>query len=311
MSEALKILIVDDDPVIRTLLEKYLASTHSVHGAENGIMALELLRQHDSDIDLILCDIDMPELDGLGLLKRLRIEFPDIGVIMISGSTDTRTAIRAIREGAYDYISKPIGELDEVAIVIQRWQQQQGLEAKLARYAMLHREMMKNMKNRSFLAVDVAGSGQIKQGEDPFIVQFVFKAYQDYIESIVNTHNGTVHSTSGDGAMACFEQPADAVAAARQILSELDKFNFEQNQLERDFRLRIGIHTGQVVINTDGKINEMFAESLDIAGHIQKNANVNSLSISEETLRKLDNPSGFNSSDKEVDGARLFNLEAV
>ena len=311
MTDELKILVVDDDPVIRTLLEKYLASTHTVHCAENGVRALETLRQQNGAIDLMLCDIEMPELDGLGLLKRLRVEFPDIGVIMISGSADTRTAIDAIRKGAYDYISKPIGELEEISIVIQRWQQQQGLEAKLAQYAMLHREMMKNMKTRTFLAVDVAGSGQIKQGEDPFIVQFVFKAYQDFIESIVNKQHGTVHSTSGDGAMACFEKAEDAVAAARQVLSELDAFNEEQNQLERNFRLRIGVHTGQVVINTDGQINEMFAESLDIAGHIQKNASENSLAISEVTLQQLDNKSGFNSSDKEVDGARLFELETV
>jgi CheY-like chemotaxis protein len=311
MTEALKILIVDDDPVIRTLLRNYLVTRYNVSCAENGAEALEVVRQAGGELQLVLSDIEMPGLDGLGLLKCLRAEFPDIGVIMISGSADTRIAITAIRQGAYDYITKPIDELDEVDITIQRWQNQQSLETKLARYAMLHREMMKSMKTRTFLAVDVAESGKIKQGEDPFISQFVFQAYQNYIESIVRENHGAVQGTSGDGAMACFVNAADAVAAARQILSELETFNSKQNQLGRKFRLRIGVHTGQVMVNKDGKINEMFAESLDIAGHIQKNSSENTLSISEATLQQLDNPSGFNSSDKQVDGTRLFELKTV
>ena len=308
MSNELKILVVDDDPVIRTLLERFLSPRYDVSCANNGKLGLEALKEND-DIDLVLCDIDMPEMDGITMLKLLRTEFPDVGAIMISGSTDTRTAIKAIREGAYDYISKPFSEFEEIDIVIGRWRQQQSLETKLAQYATLHREMMQNMKIRTFLAVDVVGSGKVKQGEDPFIVQFVFKAYQDFVESIVVKHNGTIHSTSGDGAMACFEHASDAVAAGDQILSDLSAFNSEKNQLNDDFQLRLGVHTGQVVIDKNGHINEMFAESLDIAGHIQKAAKENSLTISENTLKQLSSTSGFVPCEKEVDGISLFDLD--
>jgi CheY-like chemotaxis protein len=309
MNKDLIILIVDDDPVIRTLLEKFLTSKHTVLCAENGLQAKAILSQRKDIVDLLLCDIEMPEMDGVSLLKHVRKDYPKMGVIMISGSSDTRTAITAMREGAYDYITKPFSEVEEVELVIQRWQKQQSMEAKLAQYAILHKEMLKNRKRRTFLAVDVAGSGKIKQGEDPFIVQFVFKAYQDFLKSIVEKHHGTIHSTSGDGAMACFETAEDAVAAARQILTDLVTFNSESNQLEGNFRVRVGIHTGYVVINESGDINDMFAEALDIAGHIQKNAHENSLAISEDTLHQLNDPSGFRSSDKEVDGNLLFDLE--
>lgn len=311
MVNKLNILIVDDDAVIRTLLSRYLSPKYTVSTAEHGASALEILSHQTEPVDLVLCDIDMPEIDGLTLLRRIRADYPRIGVIMISGSTDTRTAVCALREGAYDYITKPFLEIEEVDIVIQRWQQQQSLEAKLAQYAALQREMMQNMKIRTFLSIDVVGSGEIKQGEDPFIVQFVFKAYQNFVEKLVEVNGGSIHSTSGDGAMACFERASDAVEAARQILDNMEVFNAQENQLERNFRLRMGIHTGQVVINSDGKINDMFAESLDIAGHIQKDASENSLTISEKTLNQLEDISGFVSRNKELDGTRLFDMSAA
>jgi len=306
MSNELTILVVDDDPVIRTLLEKYLASGHKVLSAENGLIALDILEQKTNDIDLIFSDIEMPQLDGMALLETIRTQYPELCVIMISGSADTSTAVSALRKGAYDYISKPFGELEELDIIIKRWQQQQSLEAKLDQYASLHKEMMRNMKTRTFLAVDVAGSTKIKKGEDPFIVQYTFKAYQDFIAAIVENHRGAIHSTSGDGAMACFTDVSDALDASSQILSDLGSFNLKQSDLKRDFVLRIGIHTGQIIIKTDGHINEMFSESLDIAGHIQKGADKNNATISEAALDALGDTSGFKSIDKKIDGNSLY-----
>lgn len=309
MTTQLKILVVDDDNVIRTILMRFLARDCAVHGACDGQEALSILERNDPHIDLVLCDIEMPKLDGLQVLRTVRSQYPQTGMIMISGSADTRTAVQAIRDGAYDYITKPFHDIEEVAFTIQRWKKQQSLETKLNQYASLHREMMKNMKTRTFLAVDVSGSKELKFGEDPFIVQYSFKAYQDFIEARTKAFGGLIHSTSGDGAMACFETATDAISAAQSILAELPQFNLEANQLKKEFRLRLGLHTGKALLGSDGKISEMFAETLDIAGHLQKEAEENNILISDETVRSVNKPGFFKPAQMEIDGIRTFHLQ--
>ncbi len=311
MSEPLHILIVDDDDVIRTLLIRFLEKEHTLFCARNGAEALDILQAHQAEIDLVLCDIEMPQVNGLEVLKTVRSQYPGIDIIMISGSANTRVAVQAIREGAYDYISKPFHDIEEVSFTIQRWKKQQSLESKLSEYASLYREMMKNMKIRTFLAVDVSGSTSIKNGEDPFIVHYSFKAYQEFIESTVKAFGGTIHNTSGDGAMACFEQADDAVGAAQQILADIGAFNSQKNQLDHEFKLRIGLHTGEVLINSDGIVSEMFAESLDIAGHLQKSADENGVLASDAAVVAVSDPAIFEPAGLKVDGLATFRLGSL
>ena len=304
----MNILVVDDDNVIRTILMRFLSRDFTVHGASDGEEALAILERDDLTVDLVLCDIEMPKLDGLQVLRTVCAQYPQTGMIMISGSADTRTAVQAIRDGAYDYITKPFHDIEEVAFTIQRWKKQQSLETKLNQYASLHREMMKNMKIRTFLAVDVSGSKALKLGEDPFIVQYSFKAYQDFIESKVKSHGGLIHSTSGDGAMACFATAGDAISTAQEILADLSRFNREANQLQQEFRLRMGLHTGKALLGSDGMVSEMFAETLDIAGHLQKGAGENDVLVSDDTVRELNNSDLFKPAELKVDGTKTFHL---
>jgi CheY-like chemotaxis protein len=311
LPENLTLLVVDDDSVVRLLLEEVLSKSYKVLTAEDGVQAWELIQGGESEIHVVLSDLEMPGLDGLGLLKRIAAEFPAICVIMLSGSSDISLAVQAMRKGAHDYIAKPFSDLEELEIMVERWFHQQSLEQKLAQYATLHRDMMRNMKTRTFAALDVVGSKGIKKDQDPFLVQFSFAAYHDFVADIVQQHEGVIHGTAGDGIMTCFESASAAVNGMVQILSQLSAFNGKRNQLSKDFALRIGMHTGSVIVEKNGRINEMFSETLDIAGHIQKAAAKDSLVVSEATLGNLEKKEGFVQTNEAIDEFAVYAFSAT
>lgn len=112
------ILIVDDDQAIRELLAEGLASFgHQALVASGAAEALDLVRRQP--IRLVLSDIDMPGTDGMQLLRLLKDHDADLDVIMVTGAIDAGTAVRAIRQGAADYVTKPFN-LEEVQIVVER-----------------------------------------------------------------------------------------------------------------------------------------------------------------------------------------------
>ncbi|WP_432670029.1 sigma-54-dependent transcriptional regulator [Flavobacterium sp. SM2513] len=103
-----KILIIEDEPAIRRVLNKILSEendSYQVEEAEDGLVGMEKIK--NTDYDLILCDIKMPKMDGVEVLEATKKIKPEIPVVMISGHGDMETAINTMRMGAFDYISKP------------------------------------------------------------------------------------------------------------------------------------------------------------------------------------------------------------
>ncbi|MDF1537125.1 MAG: response regulator [bacterium] len=103
----LSILIVEDDALVRSMVADHLRSRGvRVTQAKDGFEALELLS--DSSYDLILTDIVMPRMDGIEMLRRLRLRLPDQAVMIMTSSHDVAHSIEAMRLGAADYILKPM-----------------------------------------------------------------------------------------------------------------------------------------------------------------------------------------------------------
>jgi len=112
------ILLVDDEPLVRRSLSELLTlEGYVVTAATNGSEALNILRNYPADI--IITDIKMPEMDGIKLLRNIKKERLDIPVIIITGYGSIESAVEAIKEGAYDYITKPIID-NEIKLVIER-----------------------------------------------------------------------------------------------------------------------------------------------------------------------------------------------
>lgn len=113
-----RILIVDDEPVIREVLNERLSSAgFECHIARNSREALGKI--HEFNYDLVLSDIAMPGGDGISLLRQIKLDLPNLDVVMLTGVVDVDTAIRAIRLGASDYLTKPFN-LEEVVLTIER-----------------------------------------------------------------------------------------------------------------------------------------------------------------------------------------------
>ena len=115
---ATKILVVDDEQLIRESLVFILnKENYDVDEAENGLLALEKIRKESYDV--VITDIEMPELKGVELLKKIREVSPQTFVVMITAYGSLDTAIAALRNGAYVYILKPL-EFDDLLHRISR-----------------------------------------------------------------------------------------------------------------------------------------------------------------------------------------------
>jgi serine phosphatase RsbU (regulator of sigma subunit) len=102
--------------------------------ANDGIEALKTIAENAEDIELVITDIRMPRMNGMELLSEIKARYPEIGVMVISAYGEIRTAVDAMRRGAYDYIPKPLPEpLDELDFTISRYFEKHQLEERLRR----------------------------------------------------------------------------------------------------------------------------------------------------------------------------------
>lgn len=102
-----KILVIDDEKAIRRSIKEILEfEKHTIEEAEDGQAALEMALKNNYDI--ILSDIKMPKLDGIELLQKLIENKVNSSIIMMSGHGTIETAVDAVKNGAYDYLAKPI-----------------------------------------------------------------------------------------------------------------------------------------------------------------------------------------------------------
>ena len=117
-SDTPRILIVDDDPGQRSLLNLFLRSQgFDTSAADSGERALEMLRLEK--FDMMISDVRMPGLSGLETLRRARQEHASLPVLLVTAFTDVRDAVTAMRDGAVNYLAKPI-DLDELLNVVRQ-----------------------------------------------------------------------------------------------------------------------------------------------------------------------------------------------
>ncbi|MEI2384963.1 sigma-54 dependent transcriptional regulator [Breoghania sp. JC706] len=130
-----RILIVDDDPVQRRLLEEAVTRFgYSARVAENGVEALNVLRAPEgSDIDLVILDLVMPELDGYAVLEKMRGEGNSTPVIVQTAQAGIDTVVGAMRAGAQDFVVKPIGP-ERLEVSIRNVLKVSALEDEIVRF---------------------------------------------------------------------------------------------------------------------------------------------------------------------------------
>ncbi|PKQ69085.1 sigma-54 dependent transcriptional regulator [Labilibaculum manganireducens] len=112
-----KILIIDDEKSIRNTLKEILSyEDYEISLAENGLEGIELAKS--DEFDVVLCDIKMPQMDGIEVLDKIQELGLDTPVIMISGHGNIDTAVESIKKGAFDFLEKPL-DLNRILITIR------------------------------------------------------------------------------------------------------------------------------------------------------------------------------------------------
>ena len=126
-----RILVVDDERSIREVLVQVLGyEGYEVAAAASGGEALSMHRA--GPFDLILLDVKMQGIDGLDTLDQLRVQDPDVRVVMISGHASIANAVHAVKQGAFDFLEKPL-DSDRLLVTVQRALEHRRLAGENAR----------------------------------------------------------------------------------------------------------------------------------------------------------------------------------
>jgi DNA-binding NtrC family response regulator len=145
--ESMNILVLDDEKVFRDEIKEFLESDgFTVHSAERPSEAFKILG--DNEIDLLILDMRLPEMDGISVLKRVKEQYPDMEVIMITGHGDMDVVISAMRHGAVEFFPKPFRLIDMKA-AIQRTKRYINLSNRLKEvnltYALVSKELRESV----------------------------------------------------------------------------------------------------------------------------------------------------------------------
>ena len=132
-SNSATLLIIDDDDVVRASIAAYLEdSGFKVLQANNGVQGLELFDREQPD--LLVCDLRMPQIDGLELIRRINGKASEIPVIVLSGAGVMSDAVEALRLGAADYLIKPLEDLAVLEHSVRRALDRANLRFENRRY---------------------------------------------------------------------------------------------------------------------------------------------------------------------------------
>lgn len=122
LANAFEVLVVDDEPAARELLLEFFHSRgFTVTGAQDGRAAIATLQRSNGSYGLIITDLSLPGADGFAVLQAARQSNPAAYVVIVTGYASLDSAIRAVRVGAYDYLTKPFS-LSQLEIILDRIQ---------------------------------------------------------------------------------------------------------------------------------------------------------------------------------------------
>ncbi|MFP3868838.1 MAG: adenylate/guanylate cyclase domain-containing protein [Desulfobacteraceae bacterium] len=262
------ILVVDDNRMNRLMLARSLEQQgHRVAFAEHGRQALKMLTEQD--FDLILLDIEMPEMNGYQVLEQLAGDFHwrDLPVIMISAVEEIDSVVRCIEMGAEDYLTKPFNPVllqARVDASLEKKRLRDEQRALFRKFA--SDEVADELLNSGFslggrlveataLFCDIRSFTTIAESQSPQETIELLNAYYTLMIDAITTQGGLVNQMQGDGLMSIFgaplaleAHPLRAVLAAQDMIMLIEEFSQEQVRLQRiPIRIGIGIASGPMI----------------------------------------------------------------
>jgi class 3 adenylate cyclase len=161
-------------------------------------------------------------------------------------------------------------------------------------------------KRCTFLSIDVVGSSQMKVDENPIAITASFRAYEDLLRRTFLATRAWKEAWTPDGVMVCFLNREQAVQAAKTILESLQDFNARENKLKTPFHVRCGANEGEVVVFEDSNLEKLVDQVIDVAGHMQRSAIPDTLRLSADLYKVLDDSTGFQPTGETVDALATY-----
>ena len=268
-----KILIVDDNKVNRILLGRGIEQDgHRIATAENGKQALDMLKS--DPYDLVLLDIEMPEMNGYQVLEAcLRDnELRNLPIIMTSSLDEIDAVVKCVELGAEDYLNKPVNPIllrarVNASLEKKRLRDEQRKLIRTFATKEVAEELLKTgfslggkFVNASVMFTDIRSFTTLTESRPPAEVIEMLNDYYALMFDAITSHGGSVNQMIGDGLMSVFGAPVfyedhceRAVQAALEMLELLEGFN--QNQAAQDkpqIKIGVGIASGQVIAGFTG-----------------------------------------------------------
>jgi class 3 adenylate cyclase len=272
-AKSARVLLVEDNRVNRLLLARHVELLgHQVEMVEDGLAALARLQE--AAFDLLLMDIEMPGMNGIELLERLRAtpDLRELPVIVTSGVEGVNSVVRCIELGAEDYLHKPVN------LVLLKARINASLERKRLRDQ--QRELVKrfatsevaqNLEAEGFslggrrvqatvMFCDIRGFTTLVESQPPEEIIELLNTYYTLMFAAISGHGGVVNQMIGDGLMAVFGAPQPlesagrcAVNAAAEMIEMVAQFSEEQVAFGKPpIRIGVGIASGDVVAGYTG-----------------------------------------------------------
>ena len=311
-----KILVVDDETDLEILIKQKFRkqirkNEYEFSFALNGKEALEKLRENP-DIDLVLSDINMPEMDGLTLLSKLHELNPLLKSVIVSAYGDMDNIRTAMNRGAFDFITKPIN-FEDLTITVEKTlkhvrQLQETLKA-IQENNILKMYVDENVLNfmgsqeyesqisanenieATVMFIDVCGFTAITERTPADLVVKMLNTYFDAIVKEIIAHEGYVDKFMGDAVMAVFrgeyhlDRAIDSALAIRNKIGELPEI---QGIAEYKPMVSIGIKSGEMVSGNIGSSSlkrldyTVIGDSVNVAARLQGAAGENQIVISRD-----------------------------
>ncbi|MDF2156734.1 adenylate/guanylate cyclase domain-containing protein [Algoriphagus sp. CAU 1675] len=316
-----KILVVDDEAdlemLIRQKFRKRIRSEEfEFYFALNGRLALEVLDAHP-DIDVILSDINMPEMDGLTLLSKVKEKNSLLKTVIISAYGDMENIRTAMNLGAFDFITKPVDFRDLEITLEKTIQHIQQIKSNLR--ALKENNILKMyvdetvlnfmgsreneaslMENETIQAsvcfIDLCAFTKISESEEPNLVVNLLNEYFDLMVKEIIEEKGSIDKFIGDAVMAVFQGENHFERAIRACLAIRDKMEAIPVYSEKtNFRPRvsIGINTGEMVSGNIGSSSlrrldyTVIGDTVNVSSRLQTAAKPGQILILESPAQHL------------------------
>ena len=313
-----KILVADDESDLEILIkqkfrQKIRDQKYEFIFAMNGNDALEKIHEHP-DVDIVLSDINMPEMDGLTLLTKLGEASPLIKTVMVSAYGDMDNIRTAMNRGAFDFVTKPVNfedlELTMEKTILHVNQTRETLKAIKENNILrmyVDENVLKFMGGREYETslmanetveasvafIDICSFTTISENEPPDTVVKLLNKYFDLMAKEIIAQNGLIDKFIGDCVMAVFKGPYHLDKAIDACIAIRDKIESLPRENEFLPKVSIGINSGEMICGNIGSSTlrrldyTVIGDTVNTAQRLQSTATNGQILINEACYEKV------------------------